>query len=82
MTLRILVLIAAFGLTGCCSFCEKHCDQCKQPVAPPPGYIPVGYAPAYQPVGACAPANPCAPYPGTTPVVARSAPAANCGCPQ
>ena len=47
MKLGLLGLVAAFGLTGCCSFCEKHCEQCKQPAAPP-WICPVGY---YAPPG-------------------------------
>lgn len=80
MRLGLLGLVAAFGLTGCCSFCEKHCEQCRQPAPPPPGYAPVGY---YAPPAAAAcyaPINPCA-YPGAVPTTARSAPAANCACP-
>ena len=52
-----VIVLTAFGLTGCCRWCERHCCQpssCCQPAAPM-------YAPAptaYQQAPACCPASP------------------------
>jgi hypothetical protein len=56
-----VIVLAAFGLTGCCRWCERHCCQpatCCQPAAPM-------YAPqptAYQ-APACCPTSPAYPAP-------------------
>src|SRR5438552_16886409 len=52
-----VIVLAAFGLTGCCRWCERHCFQpaasCCQPAAPK--YAP---APAAYQAPGCCPASP------------------------
>ncbi len=47
-----VALVGVLALTGCCSWCDKHCPNCHQP-APA----------AYPPCVPCCPAPACAPAP-------------------
>ena len=53
-----VIVLAAFGLTGCCRWCERHCCQpaatCCQPAAPMYTQQPA----VYQQAPACCPASP------------------------
>ncbi len=52
-----VIVLAAFGLTGCCRWCERHCCQpasCCQPAAPMYPQQPA----VYQQAPACCPASP------------------------
>jgi len=58
---QAIILLVAFGLTGCCRWCERHCCQpstCCGPAAPMYAPAPTAYqAPA------CCPATPAYPAP-------------------